>query len=178
MADVTTTGLPPGPWTVDDLESFPDDGLRYELVDGTLLVPAGGAAAESPARGRVSFRLEVFGLPLDVRVSETRLLEPDLVVVRTSGARGRRLSGLPVLVAEVLSPSTRAVDRVLKPHVLEEAGVPSYWLVDPDEPELTVLELVDGTYSQVAHVVGDQEWTAWTPFPVRVVPGELARLPA
>ena len=53
--------------------------------------------------------------------------------MRREDATGRRLERAPLLVVEVLSPSTRTVDLVLKRRVLEEAGVPSYWLVDPDD---------------------------------------------
>ena len=57
--------------------------------------------------------------------------------------------------------------------VFEAAGVPSYWLVDPDEPALTVLELAAGSYHETARVAGDEPWTAASPFPVRIVPAEL-----
>lgn len=181
MTTMTTTGLPPGPWTVDDLEHFPDDGLRYELVDGALLV----SATPSLQHQRVALRLgrlledacppdlEVFPIPLAVRASPHRQLEPDIVVVRRSDAQGRRLAGLPLLAVEVLSPSTRAVDLTLKRHVLEQAGVPSYWLADPDDLELTVLELTDGAYEEVARVGRGGAVQLERPFPVRV---DLARL--
>lgn len=185
MTAMTLAALPYGPWTVDDLDAFPDDGLRYELIDGTLLVSATPSLQhQRVARGlgrllgdACPTNLEVFPLPVGVRPTERRLIEPDLVVVRREDARGRRLTGLPLLVVEVLSPSTWMVDLMLKREVLEQAGVPSYWLVDPDDPALTVLELVDGGYRQVAHVVGAQEHAARVPFPVRVVPADLARLP-
>ena len=51
--------------------------------------------------------------------------------------------------------------------------MPSYWLVDPDEPALTVLELAAGSYHETARVAGDEPWTAASPFPVRIVPAEL-----
>lgn len=178
----TRTAIPAGPWTVDDLENFPEgDTRRYELIDGALLV----SAEPSLQHQRVSaalFRLlqdaapdhlEVF-LPIDVRLSPYRQIAPDTTVVRREDAAGRRLSGVPVLVVEVQSPSTRAVDLTLKRRVLEEAQVPSYWLVCPDALELTVLELVDGAYEQVARVAGDEAYDATRPFPVRVVPGQLA----
>ncbi len=87
----------------------------------------------------------------------------------------RKVTGLPVLVVEVLSASTRATDATLKRHVFEQAGVPSYWLLDPDVPSLTVLELRAGTYVEVASVSDDQSFAAERPFPVTIVPGQLLR---
>lgn len=177
----TRTGLPPPPWTVEDLADFPDDGLRYELLDGALLVsPAPTMPHQDAALSLYALlrsarppHLKVLGAPLDVRLSPTRLVQPDVLVVRRVDAQGRTLAGIPVLAVEVLSPSTRLRDRSLKRAAFEEAGVASYWLLDPDEPALTALELTDGGYEQVAHVRGDEAFDATLPFPVRVVPSEL-----
>ncbi len=171
MSAMTT--IPAGPWTVDDLDDFPEGGTtRYELVDGALLV----SAEPSLQHQRVDLQLarllqdaapadvEVF-LPVDVRLTPVRQLAPDVTVVRREDATGRRLDGAPLLVVEVLSPSTRTVDLTLKRRVLEEAGVPSYWLVDPDDGVVTVLGLEDGAYREVAR--GD-DVTVERPFPVRV----------
>ena len=173
MSTMTRTTVPAGPWTVDDLDDFPEGSTtRYELIDGALLV----SAEPSLQHQRVSLQLlrllqdaapedsEVF-LPIDVRLSPTRQIAPDVTVVRRDDATGRRLDGTPLLVVEVLSPSTRTVDLVLKRRVLEEADVPSYWLVDPDDGVVTVLELEDGAYREVAR--GD-DVTVERPFPVRV----------
>jgi len=81
---------------------------------------------------------------------------------------GTRLSGLPLLVVEVQSPSTRAIDLALKRQVLQEAGVPSSWLVDPDDGIVTVLELQDGAYVEVAR---GTSVTVQQPFPVMVSMG-------
>lgn len=76
-------------------------------------------------------------------------------------------------MVEVLSPSTRRIDRTAKRLAYEEAGVPAYWLVDPDVPAVTVLELVDGRYEEVAVVAGEESYTASTPFPVEITPARL-----
>ena len=80
---------------------------------------------------------------------------------------------MPLLVVEVQSPSTRTVDLTLKRRVLEEAGVASYWLVDPDSLTLTVLELAGPAYREVAQVSGEQLYEAKLPFPVCVIPARL-----
>jgi Uma2 family endonuclease len=173
MSTMTRTTVPAGPWTVDDLDDFPEGSTtRYELVDGALLVSAEPSLQHQRVTGLL-FRLlqdaappglEVF-LPVDVRLSPVRQIAPDVTVVRREDATGRRLERAPLLVVEVLSPSTRTVDLVLKRRVLEEAGVPSYWLVDPDDGVVSALELEGGAYRELAR--GD-DVTVERPFPVRV----------
>lgn len=179
MSLATTHLTPPeGGWTADDLDAFPDDGLRYELVDGVLLVSAAPSEEHQIALSNLfallhaSARpeLRVLFAPYAVRFSARRQLEPDVVVVpKDRSAPDRR----PLLVLEVLSPGTRATDGTLKRHVFEQGGVPSYWLVDPLVPAVTVLELRDGAYVEVAHAVGDEAVEVDRPFPVRLVPSAL-----
>lgn len=182
MATVTTMPLS-GDWTVDDLDRLPDDGLRYELVDGVLLVSPSPRAPHQVALSAMLVllsnaappHLRVLPAPLDIAFSRTRLLQPDIVVLHEDQLTGLKVVGLPLLAVEVLAPSTRATDMTLKRHVLEQAGVPSYWLLDPEVPYLTVLELSDGGYRDVAHVQSGEGFDAQLPFPVRVVPAELVR---
>ncbi|MGI9119591.1 MAG: Uma2 family endonuclease [Acidimicrobiales bacterium] len=74
-------------------------------------------------------------------VSDSTVFQPDVLVTRRSDVGATRLEGAPLLVVEVLSPSTRLTDRGTKRLAYEAAGVPSYWLVDPHQPSLTVLHL-------------------------------------
>ncbi len=79
-----------------------------------------------------------------------------------------------MLAVEVLSPSGRLIDLNLKRAAYERMGTPSCWVLDPDVPDLLVLELdVDGRYQEVARVVGDEAFEAHRPFKVHVVPAEL-----
>ena len=179
MANVTTMPLS-GDWTADDLDALPDDGLRYELVDGVLLVSPAPALTHQIAvinlldqlLRRAPADLRVLAAPLDVRFSGTRQLQPDVLVVPRETPTPR-LERRPLLVVEVLSPSTRATDLTLKRHVFEQVGVPSYWLLDPEAPSLTVLELQDEIYVEVARVEGEQPLTVERPFPVTLVPAVL-----
>ena len=179
---LTTTHLSPpeGGWTADDLARFPDDGLRYELVDGVLLVSASPSEEHQIALGNLFLllapaapeHLRVFLAPFDVRLDPRRQLQPDIVVVpKDRNVPDRR----PLLVVEVLSPTTRATDSTLKRHVFEQGAVPSYWLVDLLRPSVTVLELEGGGYVERAHATGDQACQITAPFAVRVVPSELVR---
>lgn len=113
------------------------------------------------------------------RQSRSTLLIPDVLVTRFEALReiegGKYLLDPPLLAVEVLSPSTRRFDRLTKLSVYEDAGVASYWLVDPDpdEPSLTFLELSDGRYVETAKVTGEQTWTATLPFELTIRPGDL-----
>lgn len=175
-----------GEFTVEDLERIPDDGLRYELLDGTLLVsPAPGVWHQEVAGTlyRLLYSacppgLHVVIAPFEWRGSRRTALQPDVLVARRAdllAVQGRFLAVPPVLAVEVLSPSTRRIDRLSKLSAYEEAGVTSYWLVDPDPetPSLQALDLVEGRYVEVGCVCGERPWQAKQPFPVTVVPADL-----
>lgn len=170
-------------WTVDDLAALPDDGLQYELLDGLLLVtPAPVPDHQRFARG--IFRLldegcpagmEVFFAPLDWQPDRRTSLQPDVLVVRTDEVGPKNLTQSLVLAVEVLSPSTRRKDQVLKRSKYEDSGVASYWIVDPDGPAVTTLELRDGHYVETGSATGDELLRADVPFPVAVRPSDLPR---
>ncbi len=182
---MSATQLPSGPFTYDDLLALPEDGHRYELFDGTLLVSAAPNRAHQRCVHRLGLLLEplaraagceVLPGPLDVRLSENRVLEPDLVVLRAGPGAQQTIDEIPVLVVEVSSPSTRSIDRDLKRRAYEERGVPSHWLVDPDEPSVTVLELEAGQYVERARVVGESVCEVHAPFELALVPARLVEI--
>lgn len=181
MADVTTIPVEED-FLADDLSQLPDDGNRYELVDGLLLVSPAPSERHQRAlgelysllRAQAPDGLRVYVAPLDVRFSPRVLVQPDVLVAPDGPARDR-LDRLPLLCVELLSPGTRRHDLVLKRRAYEREGVPSYWVVDPAVPSLTVFELEQGTYAEVARVEGDQAWTGSLPFPVTVSPADLLR---
>ncbi|MGH9188929.1 MAG: Uma2 family endonuclease, partial [Acidimicrobiales bacterium] len=128
------------PWgvelTVEDRDAIPDDGHRHELLDGALLVtPAPGMAHQASATSLAAELLAAAGRdhlvltsPFDYQVNERTVLQPDVLVIRRSDIRARRLVGTPLLVVEIQSPSTRLIDLNLKRAAYATAGVPSYWL--------------------------------------------------
>ena len=170
------------PFTVDDLDRMPDDGHRYELLDGTLIV----SPAPGPPHQRVVAVLmallepacpdELVVFPnVSVRIAANSALEPDAVVARPADVSGARLVRPPLLVAEILSPDSALRDLNLKKAAYERFGVPSYWVIDPDleQPSLRAFELADGTYAEVAQVTGDEAIRTQRPFTVEVVPSCL-----
>jgi Uma2 family endonuclease len=177
-----TSALPRSrPLTYADLAAMPDDGHRYELVDGTLIVTPAPRISHQEVVGRLSALLwaaapagmRVLFAPVDVVLRPDTVLQPDLLVAPAADFTEANLPVPPALAVEVLSPSTRRIDLGTKRLAFEAAGVPSYWVIDPDEPSLTVFELEDASYRQVARVGGDQRWEATQPFPELVVPAAL-----
>ena len=169
------------PLTVEDVADYPDDGHRYELIDGTLVVTPGPNAAHQTVvgnlyvllRASVPADLKVFLAPFDWVAGPHTVVQPDLMVVRPADVTEANLQGPPVLAVEVLSPSTRAIDLGLKRLAFAGAGVATYWVVDPGEPSVRVFEH-DGTdLVEVADVRGDDPYDATRPYPVRVVPSAL-----
>jgi len=168
-------------FTVEDLEEMPDDGNRYELIDGALLV----TPAPSVRHQRLSVRLTlvltdacpaglwVLAAPLDVVLGDATSVQPDLLVAHRSDFTEKNLPTAPLLAVEILSPSTQLVDLNWKRAKYEQAGVASYWVVDPVALTLTAWELRDGGYVQVAFVEGEESWTATAPYTVTIVPADL-----
>jgi Uma2 family endonuclease len=105
-------------------------------------------------------------------------VQPDLCVVhRRDLTPGRAYESVPVLAAEVLSPSSLGIDRLLKRNVYAELGVPSYWIVDLDDPSVTVLTLSGGAYTEKATFTGDEPLIAAEPFPITFRPSDLLLTP-
>lgn len=178
------TSFPVADWfTADMLELLPDDGQRYELVEGQVLVTSSPTWQHQNVvtelllllRLAVPPQLKVFAGPLDVRMSDRLQVQPDLLVVPRSELVAARIESAPLLVVEVLSDSTRGRDQLIKRRAYQSAGVRSYWMVDPMRPSLTVLELDGGAYREIADLEGEQVWTAALPYPVTITPAALLR---
>ncbi len=153
---VSVTVLPRSrPLTRADLDEMPDDGHRYELIDGTLVVTPAPAYGHQDVVGHLHLaltaacppELKVILAPFDVALAEDTVMQPDLLVARRSDFTKRDLPAAPVLAIEVLSPSTRRLDVTLKRARFEAAGCGAYWVVDADEPSLTAWELREGRTS-------------------------------
>ena len=170
------------PFTVAELDRMPDDGRRYELLDGVLVVSprpttihqvVGGTAVRCPQR-RLP-RRPLRGAPPAVWLGPQTEFDPDLVVVRMDQIGGAKFTEPPLLVVEIRSPSTAIIDLNRKKAAYERFGVPSYWIVNPGppQPELTVFELRDGRYALAA--TASKPFTADRPFTVSIAPADLTR---
>ncbi len=183
-AVIEPIGLAEGrPFTVHDLEAMPDDGRRYELIDGMLLVtPAPGWSHQEMSltlytvlRGSCPSGLRVLAAPFAVRTALTNEVQPDVLVARYDELTEACLPVAPLLAVEALSRSTQLNDRNTKKAHYERLGVPSYWLLDPVQPGgLEVYHLDEhGRYQLTAKVSGEEVHVARQPFPVQVCPARL-----
>ena len=158
--------------TLEEFHTLPDDGNRYELIDGELFV----TAAPSRKHYRVHRRLfdafvagveltgwgEVFFAPVEVRLGGPTAVQPDLLVLRMERLplfAEDAIVGSPDIVVEVLSPSTRRADLDVKRRRYERAGVLEYWIADPINETLTVLVLRGGRFegAPIAHGLATSE---------------------
>lgn len=169
--------------TREDLDALPDDGLRHELIDGAfVMTPSPNVGHQRTSRALLlvleaalrDTELEVVYAPFDV-VLGPNVVEPDLLVARTADFADRALPTAPLLVVEIRSPSTAWLDEGRKRTLYEEAGVASYWLLDPATPSIRILELVDGHYVEVDRAIGDQTITVTSPVTVTLNAAVLVR---
>src|SRR5690625_5211642 len=120
-------GLPPGPITRAVLDTMTDDGHSYELIDGILIVSPSPRHVHQRASGNLYVLLragcpddlEVLYSPFDVVLADDTVLQPDLLVARADAFTNRVLPAAPLLPVEILSPSTRGIDMLLKKDRME-----------------------------------------------------------
>ena len=167
--------------TYDDLLALPDDGLRHELIDGEHFVsPAPGSAHQLIVGNlhvliREFLRQQPIGVvmlaPFDVVFSQHDVVEPDLIYFSRERFKAvvgeKNAAGAPDLAIEVLSPSSRRRDEVLKRRLYERTSVPEYWIVDPDLEAVKVYRLVEGRYEKSSELSLEQGDSLSTP----VLPG-------
>ena len=143
-------------WTYADYARLPDDGNRYEVIDGELLVTPAPSPMHQHILVTLIMRLRGYaertgsGLvfpDVDLLFATGQFLRPDLVFVPAASRAGVTNRGVevpPGLVVEVLSPTSGAIDRVKKPARYGDFGVPEYWVVDPEERVVWVWRFAEG----------------------------------
>ncbi|MGZ8423523.1 MAG: Uma2 family endonuclease [Candidatus Binatia bacterium] len=159
--------------TYEDYAAMPNDGNRYEILEGELAVTPAPSTRHQIASAKL-FKLlsryideESLGIllyaPVDLILESTSVLQPDLLFVskgRQSIITDRAIEGAPDLVVEVLSPTTSRNDRVTKAQIYARHKVPAYWIVDPDQETVEVYLLNVDSYRLVVTLQGE------TPLPV------------
>ncbi|NLJ25102.1 MAG: Uma2 family endonuclease [Firmicutes bacterium] len=161
-------------YTYEDYLKLPDEELyHYEILDGMLI----REPAPTTLHQRVSRRIqrlledyfwetdpgaEVFNAPIDLTLSDTNVVQPDLVYVPSNShiVEEKRINGIPQLVVEVISPSTKSKDRIEKADIYRRLGVPHYWIVDPVEQTIEALRLTCvGDYDIISSAEGSGVFT-------------------
>jgi Uma2 family endonuclease len=158
--------------TIADWEAMPDDGNRYEIIEGELFVSSSPGLTHQIVLGNLLFLIRRYleSTPVGVTVltpglilNEISGVIPDLVFFRHQTGEeiisGERLNGPPDLVIEILSPGSANTrrDRVAKFQLYAKHGVPEYWIVDPLKQVLEVHRLETGSYKLDATLRNDAE---------------------
>jgi Uma2 family endonuclease len=163
-------------FTYEDLQAFPDDGKRREIVDGELFVSASpnlrhqaislnlalviGSFLKKQRLGRL------FTAPADVVLSDSDVVVPDLLFVsqeRLDRLTKANVQGAPDLVIEILSPSTRRSDELVKKKRFEHFDVVEYWIVDPELDAVRVLRRTKKGLTRVAELTREESDVLSTP---------------
>ncbi|MEW6081039.1 MAG: Uma2 family endonuclease [Bacillota bacterium] len=150
--------------TYEDYLQIPEEpGYRFEVLEGFLVKEPSPSVHHQRVLRELGYQLrdffrghdpegEVFLAPLDNTLTSSNVLQPDILYVsgpRRGILREERIDGPCDLVVEIMSPSNRRKDRVLKMEIYRKAGVPHYWLVDPEDDTLEAFELRDGCYARL-----------------------------
>lgn len=152
------------PATYEALLETPDDGRRYEIHDGELIVSPSPTWWHQRAIFRLAYEFEsharahdlggaVFTAPLDIRFAPHNIYQPDVIYISPARLHILRdtmpVEGAPDLVVEVLSPSNRTYDQQQKAAVYARFGVLEYWIVDPEFDTIEVFGLQDGAFALI-----------------------------
>lgn len=179
--------------TIADLDALPHrdgardelvDGVHYELVDGSLVALTAPSVAHQGALFALHLLLSA-GVPAASRVVQNvgvvlaadQRAVPDLVVAHVPDRVATNISaGDVVLVAEVVSTSTRSTDRYAKHGLYAQAGIPCYLRVELDPPQVVAYRLgADGVYEEAGRAGSGETLTLTEPFPISVDPATLVR---
>ena len=173
--------------TYDDFLKLPDDGKRYEIIDGELYVSPAPNIRHQNVSIVLSSRLfghvkegrrgRVFAAPTDVYLADDAIVEPDILFIsraRLNIITAQHVRGAPDLVVEIISPSSTRTDQETKRDLYARYGVKHYWLAHPLEEWVRAYELgEDGAYELIAEGHKDDAFSA-PPFPdLTIQLGEL-----
>jgi Uncharacterized protein conserved in cyanobacteria len=159
-----------GQVTYEIYAEMPDDGQRYEVIDGVLeMMSPGPSTSHQSIGGEMEYILKrscksdyiILHAPLDVILSQTNVLQPDLLMVhrsRTSIVSERGIEGAPDLVVEILSPGSRKRDKVVKSKVYAKHGVPEFWVVDATTKTLEQYRLSDIGQYDLLNLFGSEDF--------------------
>jgi Uma2 family endonuclease len=188
---MSATSWPPHPdalgFTVADLHALPDDGLRYELIDGSIIVSPSATFSHNMIAVWIANEITaaspskewIVGTDQSASVDDRNEPRPDIVVSRT---RHMLQSPFPIasasLVVEVVSPHSGLRDKQTKRGLYARAKVPAYWIVDPDEEKgvisLAEMRLDGGAYrDETANTA--EVFETDHPWPVRIDLPEMSR---
>ena len=174
--------------TYEDYCLIPDDGKRYEVIDGVLYMSPSPLFRHQHTLKRLLLLLDqhavatnagvVIPAPFDVVLSDHNVVQPDILFIakdRLSILTERNVRGAPDLVAEILSEGHRRHDEIVKHKLYERYGVNEYWIVDPELERITVYRFRDGRFVRAAEASMEADEALETPLlpGFRTRPSEL-----
>src|SRR5258706_5079451 len=164
---------PDASWNRERWEQLPNDGNRYEVIDGVLYMTTAPSSFHQWIIRQVVrslFRqIDEPGIgvtlwaPIGLFMPNCDPVQPDIVIIRTNDLdimHDRRIYGIPALLIEVLSPTNADADLRIKRSAYARAQLPEYWIIRPasrDAPLCTQPDLTMDDYAQVQHVLPDAE---------------------
>ena len=173
----TPDRLPTGPLTYQDYVELPEDGRRYEIIEGDLDVSPSPMVRHQIVVTNLLLLLAthvrerslglVVASPVDLILSETNVVVPDLMFISTqrrSVVTARAVEGVPDLAIEIISPSSERKDRSTKALLYARFGVPHYWILDPEQRTFEAFVLDGATYRLASRGEDDATVRA-EPFP-------------
>ena len=154
----------PGRWTYEEYARLPEDGYRYEVIEGDLLMSPAPATTHQRISRRLLVLLDAFAArtgagealaaPCDVVLARGTVVQPDLLFVATerrSIIGPLNVTAAPDLVVEIISPGDPEHDRVRKHELYARHGVREYWIVDPAARTIDVFALQGADYVLATH---------------------------
>jgi Uma2 family endonuclease len=164
--------IPPGGWTTDDLDELPVSNYRYELTDGALSVAPAPSNLHQTLAALLAAALEailpdpfVMAGAVEIRFSRQLTRIPDLMVVRSEEPARHWFAPAEVTVAiEIESPGNHVEDRITRPALYAQFGIPYYWRIEPSPLRVTTYRRGQGD-AYVPATTGDRIAVA-EPFPV------------
>lgn len=155
----TVHGPKQGQWTYEDYAAIPDDGKRYEVLNGVLFMSPSPDQQHQDTVGAIFAYLwnhinlgtlgRVYTAPFDVELASHTICQPDVIVIlnaNMSKISAKRIIGAPDLVVEVASPGTARYDRREKLDAYLHAGVTEYWIAEPTSRTIEILTIEVTTY--------------------------------
>jgi len=170
LAKESTEQIKPGEWRYKDYLNLPDDGRRYEIIEGVLYMSNAPDFDHQYTVMEIAFHFKSFinqnqlgyvlTAPFEIHLAEkTRPVQPDVLFIGAERGlvRGTKyFNGPPDLAVEVLSPSTRRFDQFTKFRAYEKAKVPEYWIVDPKARLVQLYTLEHQEYVLLGDFMGDE----------------------
>jgi Uma2 family endonuclease len=161
---------PQGEWTYEDYRRLPDDGWRYEIIEGELYMSPAPEPIHQEYGGEMFAALHDFGkkhnagkaymAPIDVILSDLATpVQPDVLFIRKERlhiVKKGRIEGAPDIIAEILSPSNWLTDRREKFQIYAKSGVREYWIVNPMARSIELFVLREERYELIGKFEADE----------------------